>query len=248
MNRIIITGANDGIGLSMVKQLLADNHHVAALDVNIGNLEELYKVNPGSLLYFKCDVTNEFLVKDCITQIETAWGGIDYAIHNACKCIFTSLENTSDADYQAVMDVNYFGAIHLTKAVLPVMKRQHSGRIFFTSSGVGVMGFVNISAYASSKGAIESLAKCMNIEYADSGISFHILHPPLTKTTSAAPLPVPDEFMAKPKEVGAGLAKRLTKKSFIICHSSGQALMTKLAYRFPVALGKKMSQMVQPRQ
>lgn len=244
MKRIVITGANEGIGFNMAKQLLEDYHKVAVLDINISNLEPLKELFGNNLLYYQCDITDEVLVKDCIAQITAAWDGIDYAIHNACKCLFTSLENTSDDNYQAVMDVNYFGSLHLTKAVLPIMKQQHNGRIFYTSSGVGVTGFKNISAYACSKGAIEALAKCMNIEYADAGISFHILHPPLTKTASAAPLPVPDEFMAKPEEVGAGFAKRLTNNSFIICHSFGQTLMTKLTYLFPVPLGKKMSKMV----
>ncbi|HBR25330.1 MAG TPA: short-chain dehydrogenase, partial [Firmicutes bacterium] len=82
------------------------------------------------------------------------------------------------------------------------------------SSGVGVMGFINISPYASSKGAIESLAKCLNIEYQNDGISFHIFHPPLTRTKSAEPLPIPKEFMVPPEKVGVGLAKHINKKSF----------------------------------
>ena len=57
------------------------------------------------------------------------------------------------------MDVNYFGALRLSKLILPFMREKKEGRIIFTSSGVGVTGFGNISPYASSKGAIESLAK-----------------------------------------------------------------------------------------
>ncbi len=89
------------------------------------------------------------------------------------------------------------------------MKSRKSGRVIFTSSGVGVMGFVDISPYASSKSAIEALAKCLAIEYQNYGISFHIFHPPLTRTKSAEPLPVPKEFMADPEKVGVGLAKQI---------------------------------------
>ncbi|MFR7427116.1 MAG: hypothetical protein ACLUT7_02545 [Ruminococcus sp.] len=56
---------------------------------------------------------------------------------------------------------------------------------------------------------MESLAKCLNIEYASDGISFHIIHPPLTRTKSASPLPVPKEFMADPQKVGYGIAKHI---------------------------------------
>jgi NAD(P)-dependent dehydrogenase (short-subunit alcohol dehydrogenase family) len=73
------------------------------------------------------------------------------------------------------MDVNFYGAINLTESVIPVMKAQKQGKIYFTSSGVGVTGYMNISSYASSKGALESLAKCLNIEYAETAITFHIL-------------------------------------------------------------------------
>jgi NAD(P)-dependent dehydrogenase (short-subunit alcohol dehydrogenase family) len=153
------------------------------------------------------------------------------------------LEVTKDETYRQVFDVNYFGALNLSRAVLPYMKEQRQGKIIFASSGVGVMGFVNISPYASTKGAIESLAKCLNIEYADYGISFHLFHPPLTNTKSSGPLPVPKEFMADPKKVGVGLAKRINKKSFIICHSTSQKIQTMLCYLFPLKMGKLMSKM-----
>jgi NAD(P)-dependent dehydrogenase (short-subunit alcohol dehydrogenase family) len=124
------------------------------------------------------------------------------------------------------------------------MKEQSKGRIFFTSSGVGIMGFVNISAYASSKGALESLAKCLNIEYHNTGITFHIIHPPLTRTTSAKPLPIPEEFKADPEKVGTGIAKNIHKKRFIICHSFSQRIQTRLAYILTMKLGKFMSKMI----
>ena len=145
--------------------------------------------------------------------------------------------------YHNVMEVNYYGALHLSRVVLPYMMSQRYGKVIFTSSGVGVMGFVNISPYASSKGAIEALAKCLNIEYLDYGISFHIFHPPLTRTKSAEPLPVPNEFMADPEKVGIGLAKHIQKSSFIICNSFGQKVQTLGCYLFPIKMGKLMSKM-----
>ena len=112
-----------------------------------------------------------------------------------------------------------------------------------TSSGVGVTGFAGISPYASSKGAIESLAKCLAIEYADWGITFHLFHPPLTHTASSAPLPVPKEMMASPEAVGKGLARHMGDQSFVICHSFSQRLQTGLCYHFPLAMGRMMSRM-----
>ncbi|MGL6200559.1 MAG: SDR family NAD(P)-dependent oxidoreductase [Lachnospiraceae bacterium] len=241
MNKIIITGGNDGIGLEMVKQFINDNCCVAVLDININNLDSIIKEYPNNLLPFVCDISDDASVKKCVEAIFLAWGRIDYAIHNACKCTFNSLEKTDETTFREVFDINYYGAVHLAKAVIPIMKGQDKGKILFTSSGVGIMGFSNISPYASSKAAIESLAKCLNIEYDGTGISFHILHPPLTRTLSAKPLPVPDDFMADPCKVGKGLAQNIDKDKFIICHSFMQLVQTKMTYLFSVSLGKLMS-------
>lgn len=243
MTKVLISGANQGIGFYMVKQLLADNNQVAVLDLETRGLDELKEQYKTNLLLYKCDISKSEEVDVAVSSVTQAFNGIDYAIHNACKCTFDSMENSSLETYKAVFDVNYYGALHIVKAVIPTMKQQQRGKIFLTSSGVGVMGFINISPYASSKGAIESLAKCLNIEYQGTGISFHILHPPLTRTMSSAPLPVPSEFMADPEEVGTGLAKKVHKKNFIICHSFMQTVQTKGAYLFPLALGKLLSKM-----
>ncbi len=243
MARIIITGANEGIGFHMAFQFLQDGHMVSILDLKLNNLQPLKEKYTDALLLFECDVRNPQTLIQSTNDTVSAFGGIDYAIHNAAKCPFTNLEDTADDEYRDVFDVNYHGAINMTRAVLPAMKKNSAGRIFFTSSGVGVMGFVNISAYASTKGALESLAKCMNIEYQDTGITFHLIHPPLTRTTSARPLPVPEEFKADPYKVGVGIAKNIHKKRFIICHSFSQRLQTRMMYLFPVKFGRLMSKM-----
>lgn len=190
-----------------------------------------------------CDVRDSNRVKECVKESVSKFGSVDCAIHNACLCTFKSMSNTDEDTFRDVFNVNYFGALYLAQAVLPYMVKQKRGKVIFTSSGVGVMGFTNISPYASSKGAIESLAKCLNIEYQNDGISFHIFHPPLTRTKSAEPLPVPKEFMASPEKVGVGLAKHINKKSFIICHSFGQKIQTMGCYLFPIKMGKMMSKM-----
>lgn len=123
------------------------------------------------------------------------------------------------------------------------MKIQRQGKICFTSSGVGVTGYINISPYACSKGAIESLAKCLRNEYADSGITFHIMHPPLTNTKSSSPLPVPKEFKALPEKVGKGFVKHIDSKKFIITPSFADAVSVKLSYLFPLLMGKLLVKM-----
>jgi len=239
LNNIVISGANQGIGYYMTEELLSNGYSVTVLDLEIENLNKL----SGNILPLVCDISDADLVKASIKKSVDRFGSVDCAIHNACLCTFDSLELTNNETYHQVFNVNYFGALNLSRAVLPYMKEKKKGKVIFTSSGVGVMGFMNISPYASTKGAIESLAKCLNIEYAEYGIKFHIFHPPLTNTRSASPLPIPKEFMADPKKVGIGLAKRINNKSYIICHSFGQKVQTMLCYIFPLKMGNLLSRM-----
>ena len=243
MKNIMITGAGQGIGFYLAKQLLADGYHVTVLDLNVSGLDELAKTSPG-LLSLVCDVRDQTAVCSAVDRSIREFGNVDCAIHNACRCTFGPMEESAEETFREVFDVNYFGALHLARAVLPHMRERRQGKIIFTSSGVGVTGFADISPYASSKGAIEALAKCLNIEYQGSGITFHLFHPPLTRTQSAAPLPVPKEFMALPEKVGAGLAKRVEKRSFVLCHSVGQKLQMAACYLFPVSLGKRLGKMM----
>lgn len=243
MANIIISGANEGIGYYLIKQLLDEGNKVAVLDLQTENLTGLKLIYGSNLLYFKADMRCEEDIKHAVDQIIGDFRTVDIAIHNACKCTFSAEMNTDSTVYQDVLDVNYFGALRLTKSVLPHMVRQNNGRIIYTSSGVGVTGFMNISPYASSKGAIEALAKCLRIEYAKNNITFHIFHPPLTRTRSSASLPVPKEMMASPEKVGKGLAKNIMSKQFIICHSLGQKIQILVCYLFPTKMGSLMSKM-----
>ena len=74
-------------------------------------------------------------------------------------------------------------------------------------------------------------------------ITFHIMHPPLTQTKSASPLPVPNEFKASPEKVGYGLAKHINSKRYIICHSFNQKIQTMGCYVFPIKMGTLLSKM-----
>lgn len=240
---IIILGANRGIGYYMVKHLLELGNFISVLDIETDNLKNLKENYPDNLIAITADAKKDEDIKHGVHETIKQFGKIDIAVHNACLCTFESEPNSDYELYNKVMDINFFGALRLSKAVLPEMRKQGFGRIIFTCSGVGVTGFGNISPYASSKGAIESLAKCLEIENQKYGISFHLFHPPLTDTASASELPVPKEFMANPQKVGKGLAEHIDSDKFVICHSFSQAMQMKLCYRHPLFMGKMMWKM-----
>lgn len=240
---ILIVGANRGIGYYLVKRLLELGDFVSVLDINTDNLKELREAYPDNLVTITADAAKDEDIKNGVTETIKQFGEIDIAVHNACLCTFESEPESNYELYSKVMDINFFGALRLSKAVLPEMRKQGFGRIIFTSSGVGVTGFSNISPYASSKGAIESLAKCLEIENQRYGISFHLFHPPLTNTASSSELPIPKEMMASPQKVGKGLAEHIGSPKFVICHSFSQAIQMNLCYRHPLFMGKMMWKM-----
>ncbi len=141
MKNIVITGAANGIGYYLVKQLLSESYNVTVLDLETDNLSSLCE-EYDSLLSMACDVRDLKQVDDCVRESVKKYGSIDCAIHNACLCTFESMEQTKEETYRDVMEVNYFGALHLSQAVLPYMKSQKKGKVIFTSSGVGVTGFL----------------------------------------------------------------------------------------------------------
>lgn len=243
MANIIITGANQGIGYYMTERLLETGNRVSVLDLETDGLLRLKECFRDSLIYFRADLRNHEEVKAAVDSTAEEFGTIDIAVHNVCICTFESEAETDCDTYKDVFDVNYFGALRLVKSVTPYMVAQNRGKVIFVSSVVGVTGFCNISPYSSTKGALESLAKCLRIEYAKNNITFHIMHPPLTATKSASPLPVPKEFMASPKEVGCGLAKHINSKHFIICNSLSQKIQTLGCYLFPIQMGDLLSKL-----
>ena len=242
MANVLIVGADQGIGYYLVERLLELENTVTVLDLQITAIDILKEKYQDTVLPIVADARNLSSIENGVHSAIEHFGDIDIAIHNACLCTFASEHNTGYEVYQNVMDVNYFGALRLTKTVLPHMRMAKKGRIIFTSSGVGVTGFSNISPYAASKGAIESLAKCLQIENEEYGISFHLFHPPLTNTKSASGISVPKEFKAEAKKVGYGLANHIWSKKFIICHSASQTAQIKFSYRHPLFIGKMMTQ------
>lgn len=245
MQNIFIVGADQGIGYHMVHQLLEEGNNVAVMDIQSDHISMLESTYPDKLFVTYADAADEESLNVAIQAAIKRFGVPDIAIHNACICTFKSEPDTDYEVYRQVMNVNYYGALRLAKIVLPVMRKAGAGRIIFTSSGVGVTGFGNISPYASSKGAIEALAKCLYIENEGFGITFHIMHPPLTNTASSAGLPIPKEFKADAEKVGRGLAKNIHSNQFVICHSFIQKLQMGLCYRHPLRMGKMMWKMTQ---
>jgi len=238
---IIITGANNGIGLAMTQSLLAMGDRVAALDLATDNLDQ----PSTNLLPFRCDVTCPEQIQSVVDEVLSKWGRVDILINNACLALFILFEERSIEDIRREFEVNYFGYLNMIRAVLPVMKKQGHGVVHNFSSGVGYTGIPGMTGYTSTKGAIESLTRTLALEYASQGIVFNVMHPPLTRTKSSSGLGVPPEMMADPVVVGRKLARRVGKTSPVLTPDLSNGFQLWVSYHFRVQMGKLLAMMTE---
>ena len=177
-NVVIVTGANNGIGLSMTRTLLDDEYCIAALDITDENLAPLQAIYSERLLVYICNVTENEQVKDTVSSIIDTWGQVDVLVNNACVAIFKPFEQKTITETHQEFEVNYFGYVNTILAVLPHMKAKGKGIIHNMSSGVGITGFPGIYGYASTKGAIEALTRTLALEFEKYGICFNLITRP----------------------------------------------------------------------
>jgi len=242
---IIVTGANNGIGLHMVASLLKHQYKVATFDLSGENLASLRDTEPNKLIFRRCDVTSDADVKESVQFVVDKWGRIDVLVNNACLCIFKVFEQKDLEQTRQEFEVNYFGYVRMIAAVLPYMKSQGGGIIHNVSSGVGITGFPGIYGYASTKGAIESLTRALSLELAPYNIVINIMHPPLTNTKSASPLGIHLQVMANPADVGQKLAKKILSTKTVVTPDFRTAVFLFFSYRYPNAIGRLLNRLTE---
>lgn len=173
MNKnIIISGAGKGIGFELAKKLASSGHRVLALSRNIGALQKLGHPNISALPFDLCEASG---FPKLVSHIENL-KSIDILINNAGFLVSKPFAELTDGDFQKVFEVNFFGAVRLTRTVLPFMKK--SGHVVNISSMGGVQGsvkFPGLAAYSSAKGAIITLTELLAEEQKESGPSFNVL-------------------------------------------------------------------------
>ncbi len=150
--------------------------------------------------YIPCDVRDEMQITALVEQVLKKYGRIDILVNNAAVAIFKPMEEHSAADWQTIMDVNAKGPFLLSRAVIPVMKKQDSGKIIFIASNITHQGFGLLSAYAASKGALIALTKTMAVELAKYGINVNAISPGSTDTLQNERFLTDPAFIASLKE------------------------------------------------
>ena len=181
----IVTGSSSGIGYATSLLLARNGFHTYATMRNIGRSADVHEIAYKERLpleVIQLDVNDDASIRDSIEKVESENERIDVLVNNAGYGLVGAFEDLSVEEIKSQFETNFFGVIRLTQQVLPIMRKQKSGTIVNISSGAGRIGFPGMSAYVSSKFALEGLSESMSYELEPFGIKVVIIEPGVIRT------------------------------------------------------------------
>jgi len=182
----LITGAGRGLGVDIATAALAAGHAVVAT----GRDPERVRAAVGAhddLLVLELDVTDPASVRDAVRDAVSRFGRIDVLVNNAGNFNAGFFEELSPEEFRAQLETTLFGPVDVTRAVLPVLRRQRSGLVITVSSTAGIAGQEFCTAYAASKFGVEGWMESLSPEVAPFGIRTMVVEPGFFRTELLSP-------------------------------------------------------------
>src|SRR5881227_199818 len=195
----LVTGASSGIGEAAAHQLLDAGFTVYGTSRRAVAGEER-----GGVVFLPLDVTDDQSVAGAVREVLDRSGRIDVLVNNAGLGIAGAAEESSIEQARALFDTNLFGSIRMTRAVLPQMREQGSGRVINISSVLGLVPAPFGAVYAATKHAIEGYSESLDHEVREHGIRVRLVEPAYTRTSfdaNALPADEPLPVYARRREV-----------------------------------------------
>lgn len=177
-----ITGCSTGFGRAMATAAIQAGNQVVATARNTKSLEELVAGHEADVLAVQLDVTKKEQVKEAVGVAVAKFGRIDVLVNNAGIGYFSSVEEAVDEEVKKMFDINFWGLMDMTNAVLPVMRAQKSGHIFNFSSIGGLVSFPSLGYYHATKYAVEGISETLSQEVAPYNIKVTLVEPSAFRT------------------------------------------------------------------
>ncbi|AHD05396.1 2,3-dihydro-2,3-dihydroxybenzoate dehydrogenase [Paenibacillus larvae] len=181
----LVTGAAQGIGETVARELVESGVQVAAVDKKVGLLNELVNdltTQGGRVKAFPIDVSDSRAVDSTVNQIENEMGPIEILVNIAGVLHVGPIDSLSDADWDEVFSVNSNGVFYVSRSVSRRMMSRRTGSIITVGSNAASVPRMHMAAYASSKAAATMFTKCLGLELAEYGIRCNLVSPGSTET------------------------------------------------------------------
>jgi NAD(P)-dependent dehydrogenase (short-subunit alcohol dehydrogenase family) len=199
-----VTGASSGIGEATAERLARAGYKV------YGTSRRGAQASQRSFAMLPLDVTSDASVEAAVWEVIQREGRIDLLVNNAGFGVAPAgAEESSIAQAQSIFDTNFFGIVRMTRAVVPHMRRQGSGRIINIGSVLGFLPMPYGALYAATKHAIEGYSESLDHELRTRGIRVSVIEPAYTKTQFDANFLEPDSKLDEYREIRAALANTL---------------------------------------
>jgi short-subunit dehydrogenase len=169
-NTWFVTGASKGFGLLLVQQLLENGNRVVATSRNIDAFNELAAQFGEQFLPLSVQITDEVDVNLAMKKAIQHFGTIDVLVNNAGYGLFGTMEELSMTEIRDMFDVNVFGVMHVSKAILPHFREKKSGTILNIASIAGSYTAVSLGLYSATKAAVIQFTEALKMEVEEFGI------------------------------------------------------------------------------
>jgi len=209
----LITGASQGIGLELVQQLLAKGFNVAATGRSLETLKNAVGISSEQFLPLQVDLLNEESIAQAVQATLQQFTTIDFLVNNAAFGLIGGIEESDKEEVQTSFDVNVFGLLNVTRAVLPHMRKANSGHIFNVSSAFGLIAGAGWGIYCATKFAVEGLSEALAQEVKPFNMHVTILEPGYFRTNflSSGSIAVPKNPVEAYTEIADMRRKHLTE-------------------------------------
>ncbi|WP_280458829.1 SDR family oxidoreductase [Nocardia carnea] len=177
----MITGAGRGLGLEIARAALAGGERVALGVRRPEVLPADIRDHPNTLPV-RLDVTDETQIAAAVAETVDRFGAIDVLVNNAGRGLLGALEEITDAEARSLFDVNVFGLINTTRAVLPIMRRAGRGKLVHIGSRSGFEGEPGVSMYSAAKFAVAGISEALAAELEPFGIQSMVVEPGVFRT------------------------------------------------------------------